>query len=53
MDRSNVFINLLIEVPAEVGKQKLWALSDQIRYKLKELCVTNEDSIDGTIWRWG
>jgi len=47
------FINLLIEVRAEVRKQKLWALSDQIRDKLKELGVTIEDSKDGTKWRWG
>jgi len=53
MDGSNIFIDLLIEVRAEVRKQKLWALSDQIRDKLKELGVTIEDSKDGTKWRWG
>jgi cysteinyl-tRNA synthetase len=46
------FINLLVEVRSEVRKQKLWALSDQIRDKLKELGVTIEDSKDGTKWRW-
>lgn len=46
------FIGLLIEVRAEVRKQKLWALSDQIRDKLKELGVTIEDSKDGTSWRY-
>ncbi|MCX6057010.1 MAG: cysteine--tRNA ligase [Chloroflexi bacterium] len=50
---SDAFINLLIETRAEVRKQKLWALSDQIRDKLKELNVTIEDSKDGTTWRWG
>jgi cysteinyl-tRNA synthetase len=50
---SDAFINLLIETRAEVRKQKLWALSDQIRDKLKELNVTIEDSKDGTSWRWG
>jgi cysteinyl-tRNA synthetase len=50
---ADAFINLLIEVRAEVRKQKLWALSDQIRDKLKELGVTIEDSKDGTKWRWG
>jgi len=50
---ADAFINLLIEVRAEVRKQKLWALSDQIRDKLKELNVTIEDSRDGTSWRWG
>ena len=52
MDGSNIFIDLLIEVRAEVRKQKLWALSDQIRDKLKELGVTIEDNKDGTIWRY-
>jgi len=47
------FINLLIEVRGEVRKQKLWATSDLIRDKLKELGVTIEDSKDGTAWRWG
>jgi cysteinyl-tRNA synthetase len=46
------FIELLIEVRDEVRKQKLWALSDQIRDQLKELGVTIEDSKDGTTWRW-
>ncbi|CAG1013361.1 cysteinyl-tRNA synthetase [Anaerolineales bacterium] len=49
---ADAFINLLIEVRTEVRKQKLWALSDQIRDKLKELGVTIEDSKDGTKWRW-
>ncbi len=47
------FIDLLVEVRSEVRKQKLWALSDQIRHQLKELGVTIEDSKDGTMWRWG
>ena len=46
------FIDLLVEVRSEVRKQKLWALSDQIRDQLKELGVTIEDSKDGTKWRW-
>ena len=50
---ADAFINLLIEVRAEVRKQKLWALSDQIRDKLKELGVTIENNKDGTTWRWG
>ena len=46
------FINLLIEVRAEVRKQKLWQLSDQIRDRLKELGVMIADSKEGTTWRW-
>jgi len=47
------FIDLLIEVRSEVRKQKLWATSDLIRDKLKELGVVIEDSKEGTKWRWG
>ncbi|MEW6240465.1 MAG: cysteine--tRNA ligase [Chloroflexota bacterium] len=46
------FIDLLIQVRAEVRKQKLWPLSDLIRDRLKELGVTIEDGKDGTTWRW-
>jgi cysteinyl-tRNA synthetase len=49
---TTIAFNLLIEVRAEVRNQKLWALSDQICNKLKELNVTIEDSKDGTKWRW-
>ena len=47
------FINLLIELRGESRKQKLWAMSDLIRDRLKELGVTIEDSKDGTTWKWG
>lgn len=47
------FIDLLLEVRSEARAQKLWALSDMIRDKLKELGVTIEDSKNGTSWRWG
>ncbi len=52
-DDADKFVDLLIEVRNEVRKQKLWALSDQIRDQLKELGVTIEDSKDGATWRWG
>jgi len=47
------FVDLLVEVRSEVRKQKLWATSDLIREKLKELGVVIEDSKEGTKWRWG
>ena len=47
------FIDLLVEVRSEVRKQKLWALSDLIRDKLKESGVVIEDGKEGTKWRWG
>ena len=46
------FIDLLVEVRSEVRKQKLWALSDLIRDKLKDSGVILEDSKEGTKWRW-
>ena len=46
------FIELLVDVRGEVRKQKLWATSDLIRDRLKELGVTIEDGKDGTSWRY-
>jgi cysteinyl-tRNA synthetase len=46
------FIDLLLEVRSEVRKQKLWAVSDLIRDRLKELGVTVEDSKEGSQWRY-
>jgi cysteinyl-tRNA synthetase len=46
------FIDLLVEVRNEVRKQKLWALSDLIRDRLKESGIVIEDSKEGTTWRW-
>jgi cysteinyl-tRNA synthetase len=50
---SDGFVDLLVEVRGEVRKQKLWALSDLIRDRLKTLGVTIEDGKEGTKWRWG
>src|SRR5574339_189520 len=46
------FIDLLVEIRSEARKQKLWAFSDLIRDKLKELGVAIEDSKEGTTWRY-
>ena len=46
------FIALLVEVRAEMRKQKNWAMSDLIRDRLKELGVAIEDSKDETTWHW-
>jgi cysteinyl-tRNA synthetase len=45
-------VNALIAERNEARKQKQWALSDQIRNRLKEMGVTIEDSKEGTKWRW-
>lgn len=50
---SEKFIDLLLEVRKEVRAQKLWAMSDLIRDRLKELNVIVEDTKDGSGWRWG
>ncbi len=46
------FIEVLIEVRNELRKQKLWALSDRIRDRLKALGILLEDTREGTTWRW-
>ncbi len=46
------FIDLLLEVRGEARKQKMWALSDLIRDRLKDLGVTVEDSKEGSSWHW-
>lgn len=46
------FIDLLVELRTEIRKQKLYALSDQIRDRLAELGVTLEDSKQGTTWHF-
>jgi cysteinyl-tRNA synthetase len=50
--QADAFIDLLLELRASLRKDKLWAYSDLIRDRLKELGVTLEDSKDGTTWRW-
>ncbi len=51
-EQAGAFVNLLLEVRSELRRQKLWALSDQIRDRLAELGVILEDSKDGTTWHW-
>jgi cysteinyl-tRNA synthetase len=46
------FVALLVEVRAEMRKQKKWAMSDLIRDRLKELGVAIEDEKEGTSWHW-
>ncbi len=49
---AGAFIDLLVEVRTEARKQKLYALSDLIRDRLKARGVSIEDTKDGTTWRW-
>jgi cysteinyl-tRNA synthetase len=50
--QADTFIDLLLELRSTMRKDKLWAYSDLIRDRLKELGVTLEDNKDGTTWRW-
>lgn len=50
--QADPFIDLLIELRSTLRKDKLWAYTDLIRDRLKELGITLEDSKDGTTWRW-
>ncbi len=47
------FIDLLVEVRAELRAAKQYLLADRIRARLAELGVTLEDSPSGTRWRLG
>jgi cysteinyl-tRNA synthetase len=51
--QADAFIDLLIEIRADLRRQKAWALSDKIRDRLIELGVILEDSKDSSTWRWG
>jgi cysteinyl-tRNA synthetase len=46
------FIDMLVELRMEMRKQKLYALSDQVRNRLAELGVLIEDSKEGSTWSW-
>ena len=47
------FVDLLIELRTELRAQKLWALSDLLRDRLKEMGVGIEDAkAGGTSWKW-
>ena len=46
------FIDLLIQVRADLRTAKQWALADQIRDQLQELHIVIEDSASGTTWRF-
>ncbi len=45
------FMQVILDVRAEVRSQKLWSLSDKIRDGLQKLGITLEDKKDGTTWK--
>jgi cysteinyl-tRNA synthetase len=46
------FVDLLVELRNELRNQKLWALSDLVRDRLKALGVSIEDAKTGPTWMW-
>jgi cysteinyl-tRNA synthetase len=44
-------LDFIIELRADVRKEKLWTLSDKIRDALQKLGVTLEDKKEGTTWK--
>jgi cysteinyl-tRNA synthetase len=46
------FVDLLVELRKELRNQKLWALSDLVRDRLKALGVSIEDAKTGPTWKW-
>ncbi len=45
------FVDLLIELRAELRKAKQYALADLVRSRLSDLGVTLEDGPQGTRWK--
>ena len=48
--RTEELIDLLVELRAELRKQKNFALADRIRARLAELGVELRDTSEGTTW---
>ncbi len=46
------FIDLLVQIRADLRSQKQWALADKIRNDLAELSVSLDDTPEGTQWRY-
>jgi cysteinyl-tRNA synthetase len=44
-------LDFIVELRADVRKEKLWSLSDKIRDALQKLGVTLEDKKEGTTWK--
>jgi cysteinyl-tRNA synthetase len=52
LHEADAFVELLLDVRAQIRENKLWELSDLIRGKLAELGVEVEDSKSGSTWTW-
>jgi cysteinyl-tRNA synthetase len=49
---ADAFIDLLVELRAELRAKKLWSIADTIRDDLLERGVIVEDSAKGSTWYW-
>ena len=49
--KEEVLINLLIEVRAQLRKERNFALADKIRAELREIGIQLEDTPQGTVWK--
>ena len=50
---SKPFIDLLVDIRAELRTAKQYAVADRIRARLSELGVVVEDNPQGSLWRYG
>ena len=48
---AGAFIDLLVELRADLRKEKQFALADKVRDELVALGIALEDSPVGTVWR--
>jgi cysteinyl-tRNA synthetase len=46
------FIDLLVDIRADLRAAKQWAIADKLRNQLKELGVALEDMPEGTVWKF-
>jgi len=49
---ADAYVDLLVEIRTKLRAAKQWALSDEIRDRLKDLGVALEDSPQGTVWKY-
>jgi len=49
---ADAFIDLLVQLRADLRAEKNWAMSDKVRDGLKSLGVIIEDSKEGSSWNW-
>lgn len=49
---ADAFIDLLVQLRADLRAEKNWAMSDKVRDGLKSLGVIIEDSKEGSSWSW-